>query len=803
MFVWCGGYAIVLKRVWSIAVVLAMLLSMLCVLGASAEDSVQNEAVQLNNAGPAYISLESSQVQVGLNGILTVNVFLNNYQSNLGSLGLEINYDPTLVTLANGEADIQASSFGSSDPQNPKSNIAFELAQGSIKAAWISETGENIAADAKTHLLTINFKTLEKEGTASISAGYMDGSMFTYDANGTIQEIVLGTDFAATIEPEEVQVVKAAVSLQLSADKQTIRQGQTVTLDVTLKDFYSQWALLSLVGSSDSDVFEISNVINAGAFPGEFIWEVGANSPLAVCWVNATDQPLKNANGEVITDAVIMQVELTAKTDVTLSSEPYPIQFSFVPEGNFCFSLDANNPIAADSGIYIPDSNELSVQVLPCPYLSISANKTVVAQGGEVQITVRLNEFYDKWSIMTIKADLDKSVFDVVEIQNLESFPGEFIAEEGSASLMAASWVNAEDVGTATPDADLMVVTLKAKQDLNLAENQIPVSFSFVPDGVVSMTLDPNAALTEEGGWYIAKSNDLTITIANKPSLEIAVDKTELKPGDEVTVDVTVKDLSIPWTMLSFVTNIDNNVFELAEVIDPELFPGELIYEPGTNTPLAVCWFNSEDLLLADPSAKVLSFKLRVKETVALAEDTIYPLSISFADEGNVSLTIDPDQALTESYYNKTSNEVEITVQAVEETVAIKIEWGNMLFNYDAGEWDTETHRWVGGGWTTATDFNKITVTNQGQVDVGVTFEYQSLIEGMSGAFSILNAEEYEPLAGALSLPKGAAEGEMPTKAVWLNLDGLPQDKDALGATAETVGTVTITINSLEEEPNE
>lgn len=790
-----------LKRVWSIAVILAMLLSMICVVSASAEDA--NAAVQLNNSGPAYVTIESSQVQVGYNSVLTVDVYLNDYANNLASMGLEFKYDPSLVSLPNGIDDIQAYHFGSDEQSEPDSNIVFELADGSVKAVWFSLSGENIVAESsRVKLLTMKFKTLtevsDDDKTAVISAETIDGSMATVDGSGSFAPPSADI-FEETIESEQVEIVKAAVSLELSADKTELRQGQKVTVDVKVKDFYTRWAVMSLVGSFDSDVFDVTKVTNTEAFPGSFAYEKDTkNYALAACWINVDDMSLEGN----VTDAVVMKVELTARTDVTLSGDTFPIQFSFVPDGNYSFS-DPNAPISPESGIYIPNSNELSMKVLPRPYLSLSADKTTVPMGGTVNVTVRLNEFRDQWAIMSLVADFDQSVFEIVDIQkdvqNLANFPGSFIAERGSKAPLAVSWVNMEDDGTATPNVDLMVVTLKVKKDLDLDENTLPITFSFAPDGNISLGLNPNAALSAEDGWYIETSEELEITIADRASLELSVDKTELKQGEEFTVDVTVKDLSIPWAMLSFKTNFDSSVFEVVEVIDHKVFPGNLIYEPGATTPMAFCWFNTEDVLVADPSAKVVSIKLRAKETAVLSEET-YPFSVSFAPDGNISFGIDSNQALSADYYIEESNVLQIKVAPIDQAVvAVKIEWGNMLFEYDAGEWDTETHRWVGGGWKTATDFNKIAVINQGQVDVGVAFEYQNLIEGMSGAFSIQNAEdEYEPLTAALSLPKANAEGEPTTKVVWFNLSGLPQDKDALGETAETVGTVTITILSAE-----
>ena len=89
------------------------------------------------------------------------------------------------------------------------------------------------------------------------------------------------------------------------------------------------------------------------------------------------------------------------------------------------------------------------------------------------------------------------------------------------------------------------------------------------------------------------------------------------------------------------------------------------------------------------------------------------------------------------------SNEVDIDVQAQttgggDIIYSVKIDWGNMKFEYDYGyTWDPTTHSYsagssgsAGGGWNTTTYLdgtnNKITVTNDSNFPINADFTYDN-----------------------------------------------------------------------------
>ena len=103
-----------------------------------------------------------------------------------------------------------------------------------------------------------------------------------------------------------------------------------------------------------------------------------------------------------------------------------------------------------------------------------------------------------------------------------------------------------------------------------------------------------------------------------------------------------------------------------------------------------------------------------------------------------------------------------------------------MAFTYTDGIWDPETHNYSLGEWKAdSTDGNLITVENQGDGEVTVSFVYAQINDSVGGHFA---DEDGAAIDSSVSLP-----AHNKTYARLL-LSGKP-DKDM---NAETVGTVTV-----------
>lgn len=143
------------------------------------------------------------------------------------------------------------------------------------------------------------------------------------------------------------------------------------------------------------------------------------------------------------------------------------------------------------------------------------------------------------------------------------------------------------------------------------------------------------------------------------------------------------------------------------------------------------------------------------------------------------------------------------TVKALEDTYSVKIDWGTLKYDY-VEEWNTtdftSTHKWQ----ASAKDSDKITITNNSNVDIKATFAFVSASEGknysgVSGKF--YSDSEYQiPLnAGnndALTLDKASNGSKAPTGDAHMELKGDPTDTPAAG---DTIGTVTVTVSKRDE----
>lgn len=120
-----------------------------------------------------------------------------------------------------------------------------------------------------------------------------------------------------------------------------------------------------------------------------------------------------------------------------------------------------------------------------------------------------------------------------------------------------------------------------------------------------------------------------------------------------------------------------------------------------------------------------------------------------------------------------------------EELYSVSVQWGSMEFVYSDGTWNPETHEYEGGGWTHEPDANKITITSESNIEIGVGFEYkqESSFTDISGSFADENG-----IIEAKALPRGDSQPQ--SCIVHLVLSGYPPIMDK-----QKIGTVVVTIN--------
>jgi len=125
---------------------------------------------------------------------------------------------------------------------------------------------------------------------------------------------------------------------------------------------------------------------------------------------------------------------------------------------------------------------------------------------------------------------------------------------------------------------------------------------------------------------------------------------------------------------------------------------------------------------------------------------------------------------------------------ASQTVVSVDISWSEMSFTYTDGEWQPERHTYADGKWTPDADGgNVITVQNNGNVAVNVTFAYNKTVTEVEGSFT-------DESDNAITSPFALAVEE--EKKIKLILNGKPSST----LVAQTLGSVTVTITLPEEQ---
>ncbi len=150
-----------------------------------------------------------------------------------------------------------------------------------------------------------------------------------------------------------------------------------------------------------------------------------------------------------------------------------------------------------------------------------------------------------------------------------------------------------------------------------------------------------------------------------------------------------------------------------------------------------------------------------------------------------------PNLAVVEGVVN--AAHVEITVTYYSTAISVDISWGDMLFSYDLGNWDPQTHTYSGGSLTPLDGSNTVSVTNNTsgtRIAVGFKFIVSNEYPGITGYYSS-DAAGSKAITGEVTL--GTSQDQKRTTA-YFHLE----DNESLGALALpnsfTAGNCTLTI---------
>ncbi len=845
------------KRVWSIAVALVMLLSIVCsafVVSAADESVSEGDAldatVQLNNSAseqPTLLDTEgnpepTSLVMSGATQLLPGQVFevsvsLENYNGDWAFFVGALTYDPSVLEYIAYTSALDEDNY----------TLSVEESTERTLSVWMmSNSDSNLPADSdgSAALMNLQFKAVGETDSAELSFTFEEDSVAGYvdtDGDDILDEpefIELGTytpasDFQTVIRSSQPYLTMQLVdengnSIFDEAGNQDIeiKQGQKVKAIVHLNDYYPDegWMMMTLDLQYNGNKFKYisseskGNLIDPNNDPDAVVMlpaDTGdPENPLSICFYNSSlDKMVLKDNAS---DADILELTLQA----TGAGNALQIGASFQQEGNYKYDAETDTEVPLTSGNdYIAEHEEgtaeIKVTQTVLPYLSVEENQTV-ARGETFTLKVNINDYVDPWSMMSILVELDKNAYELDEEREIVAFDGSATVVPVLSGNKLGITIFSEDGNDLKLDGGytsgtVLEIPIKVKSEYERVG--VPINVSFLKGG--NLFGDEDAVYKEEAVTQ-------TITIQGKPELAIRIDQINgetvsegaatptIKQGDEVTFVVSVKDFTSAWDVMTLKALFDSTVFDLVEVNDepatdlkpfvvpdPESEFSEFIPE-ARNGKLLACWFNSGPLSMTSSNEDLMQFTLKVTQENLTGDQLSQSVSVEFLEDGNYA----NDNMLTGEDYTETPAEVEFTITKVASEVYVEISWGAMQFTYNFGTWEPNEHIWDGRGWTCLNAEgeaeNYITVTNQGGVDVTASFEFSVDSENTDLVGLTHSFKKGEDTIESLTVAK-AADGETyPSETVYFVLSGDLPDGAELSEDAENptaLGTIKVTID--------
>ncbi len=800
------------KRIWSIAIALAMLLSMVCsafvVSAAETQAAVQIEEDQIeeqviteeielsqqalllaaDGSSATSLKLTPSTSNIVAGEEFTVDLSLDNYtnENNNGwaSFTVDLTYDAAAVEYQGYELK-KASGL---------TMVTVEEGDAGTLTIIVLNS-ENISAEIAADLLTLKFKATAASA-APISASFVEDSLGRYLADGTSDYVTAGDAVG--------NYSAAAVSPQISIEKKTpyltirlvdaegneisggnIEQGKELYAIVTLNDYYDPWMSMTLSLNYDSSLF--TYVETEGEDLDAFVSDENGkmtvipaetedeDAPLSICFMSSdlSNRLLKDdENGNAVTTADVLKLKFVVNSD---AEGELKLGTSFVEGGNLktdeAGSVTELTP-AVDYEVQDEEKGTASVTIetIDRPYLTLNVvdgegNLNVdlknmkVEKGDSFTVQVKINNFTQKWSMMSLFARFDSDVFEIPNGAD-GAVKGEFGDEMVPYlvdNILGVTMfnMNGADTGltSGNPEGVVLEIPLTVKENADFSGGIDPFQVFFDTEGNYS----GGDLVSNE--YYDSQEGDpaeIVMKAQGQPQVKMVVvedpdvDLNNLKAGDQVQFKVSVDNFIGAWSTMTLQLKYNSDVFDLVDgsVVNSEPFDttngGTSVFRSSADGGyLLACWFNSKDLPMTDKSSQeVMTFTLKVKDgyTVAANELTQY-ISVKFDEEGNYAdgnLLVGSETVGMGDYI---STPVEILVTVVEPeapVIMVAITWGEAIFTYDLGTWDPGTHTWKDCGWkwesTDGSKTNCLTVTNEGTAEITAVFTFEGST-GISGNF--------------------------------------------------------------------
>lgn len=658
-----------LKRVLSIVVTVALLLTMACFAFA-------------DTANALTVAVDQTNVRPG--DKVTATVQLNNYTGDWSAISVDVVYDPGLFALdgALEEAVKYDAAFSHViNHEGEEVSVVSEVnvvGDGRLRFVWMC--WENIPALASATLATVNLVALEDADkmaeTAMISAAYVADGMISTDPSGLPSSVPAG-DLPAGARSEEMTVGGIAwddqPKIRVEFDEPArVQDGSSVTATVYV-DRYIPWNRLSVelgLGEYEFSKYLAIETVEPLGFAGE-VAVVEGNI------INITADSNVAGAGEYLVDGTLKAFKVTLgvhDVDAIIESR---LAVGFTDGGQQMGGVALTEGVQYDGTVaqaamtLVPKKTELKVDVA-LPEGGLNAGETF-------DVTVSLKDHANAWAAFTLVGVYDRDLFEIAVdeetgekqiIKNENGYSDVIVDFEtvDATEKLKVVWINAENVAFADPNAELMTITFRAKK----ATTDANIGFYFAENGVIAEGEDGVLAPQKPNENYTGEEKDATVTVAPTPMKVVTTvegDVSELKAGKTFSVKVSVKDYYEDLAALSLKSVYDPANFELVGVQSLLTFGegGEFITPDidainGGEEDLDLVWINAENVdLPAEFDAAVLTLRAKKAAENATVDVEFLPSGILRVDKNGMPETLVDEQG-SSAYFTAENDPAVVTV---------------------------------------------------------------------------------------------------------------------------------------------
>ena len=504
---------------------------------------------------------------------ITITVGVNEYADNWSAMTIVGTYNAEVLEL---KGDIEPEAFGTEE-------ATIKTESGKMGITWINENVVD-TADSFT-ALTMTF-TVKAVGDANLSFSFLEDGIYGVDT-----ENPLTAGFSKQAIKKELHIAPAIEPVELEIEApETAKVGKTIEVKVNVKNYADNWAAMTIKGTYDSTKLELLEKT-----PVEFKDSVSGTEPvfsvaegvLGVTWLNI--EPV--AMGEEFT-ALTLKFRVLEMGDAGLS-------FSFVPDGilNGEGELVPAEHFQATAAEAVVDVNTPATKTS----LLVSTDKTAAKVGETVEVTVKVKDYANNWSAMTIMGEYDPAKLELLSHTEEEFSDGGSIqippVFDDANGVIQVNWTNLTAVEMSE---EFTALTLTFKVN---AEGESGLKFFFKPDGI----LDANGAPATDTYEEAEVPAEVTLLPQDKKTylnVDMVGDSAEV--GQEITVLVDVKDYADNWTAMMINGSYDPNLLAV-KTIKPIAFGTaedqaagfEPVIKYGDGE-IKVCWISSDAAVMGN-----------------------------------------------------------------------------------------------------------------------------------------------------------------------------------------------------------